>query len=275
MLYLLLAILSSSLVAVVMRWSERHGKGRIAMLAMNYVVCTLLALVFTRFQAGEGMPLVVGLGVVNGLLYLGSFVLLQWCVSRSGVIMSSTFMKLGVLVPTLMSIFIFGEAPKVVQVVGMVLTVAAIMLMNLSGAKNAKVVGLGGLLILLVSGGMTDGMSKVYEVLGPAEHKGLFLLITFLVALLLCLGLMAAKHQRPTRNDLIDGLCIGIPNYFSARFLLLSLSTVPAVAAYPTYSVATIAVVSLFGILAFRERLSQRQWLALGLIACALVMLNV
>ena len=66
-----------------------------------------------------------------------------------------------------------------------------------------------------------------------------------------------------------------MPNFFSARFLLLALEDVPAVIAYPSYSVATLLVVTLTGVLVFKERLRKRQWLALGLILVALVLLNV
>ena len=65
-----------------------------------------------------------------------------------------------------------------------------------------------------------------------------------------------------------------IPYYFSAKFLLRALEDVAAVIAYPTYSVGTILVVSLVGVLAFRERLSRRQWFAIGIILIALILLN-
>ena len=42
---------------------------------------------------------------------------------------------------------------------------------------------------------------------------------------------------------------------YITRFLLLALSEVPAVIAYPTYSVATILLVTLAGVLFFREKL--------------------
>ena len=74
--------------------------------------------------------------------------------------------------------------------------------------------------------------------------------------------------------ELIFGLLVGIPNYFSSRFLLRSLSYVPAVIAYPTYSVATMLVITLVGVLAFREKLGRRQWAALGIILVALGLLN-
>ena len=71
------------------------------------------------------------------------------------------------------------------------------------------------------------------------------------------------------------GLLVGIPNYFSAKFLLGALETLPAVIVYPVYSVGSILVVTLAGVLLFRERLEKHQWVALGVILAALVLLNI
>ena len=68
---------------------------------------------------------------------------------------------------------------------------------------------------------------------------------------------------------------LGIPNFYSARFLLASMKAVPAVIAYPTFSVGTILTVTLTGVLLFKETLAKRQWIALAIILGALVLLNV
>ena len=85
---------------------------------------------------------------------------------------------------------------------------------------------------------------------------------------------MLAKGERPGKYEIGFGLLVGIPNYFSAKFLLDTLEYIPAVITYPTCNVATILVVTLAGILFFREQLSRRQVLALGIILVALTLLN-
>ena len=85
---------------------------------------------------------------------------------------------------------------------------------------------------------------------------------------------MLIKKEKPGKNELLFGALIGIPNFFSSKFLLGALGTVPAVVVYPTFSVATILLVTLTGVVVFRERLSGKQWIALGVILAALVLLN-
>lgn len=278
MIYLILAFCSSALVSILMRVSEKYVKNNISMLGMNYVMCITLAGYYTGyakiFTQSAGAGFAWGLGFVNGILYLLGFVLLQLNVEKNGVVLSATFMKLGVLVPTLVSVFAFGEMPKTVQIVGFILAVLAIVLINFEKEQTGATFKVG-LILLLLAGGGGDAMSKVYEELGKADSEEKFLFCTFLVALILCALLAGYKKQRLAKEDVFFGLLIGIPNYYSARFLLKALKFVPAVVAYPTYSVAGILLVTAAGILFFKERISRKQAAAITIILIALILLNI
>ncbi len=278
MVYLILAIISSALVSIFIRLSENYVKNNISMLCMNYLMCLILAVGYTGmdkvFENGEGFGAAVGLGAVNGILFLASFVLLQINVRRNGVVLSATFMKLGVLVPTLLSVLVFHEKPEVLQIIGFIIALLAIVLINFEkgqGEAGFKI----GLILLLLGGGSGDAMAKVYDEVGDARFEEQFLCFTFASALVLCVLLAIKKQQKLTKTDVLFGLLVGIPNYFSARFLLKAVGEVPAVVAYPTYSVATIVVISLVGMLCFKEKITKRQQAAIGIILVALVLLNV
>lgn len=278
MAYLLLAVISSALVSIFMRLSTDHIKGKVSMIAVNYLMCLGIALGLTGPAAlvpqTEGLGITLALSAVNGVLYLGSFMLLQINAQKNGVVLSAIFMKLGLLVPITLSVLFFGEVPQMLQIAGFVLAVLAIVMINMgSGAQNVQFKT--GLVLLLLGGGMADGMLKVFEQFGPAELSSQFLLYTFAVAFVLCTILMFARKERPGIKELLFGLLIGVPNYFSADFLLRSLASVPAVIAYPSFSVATILVVTLAGVLFFKEKLTKRQWIAVGVILVALVLLNI
>ena len=276
MLNLLLAIASSALVSLTMRVSGSRIKNNISMLAVNYIMCGLLAWAYTGFgsliPAGAGSAVVMGGS--NGVLYLAGFVLLQRNIRTNGVVLSSTFIKLGLLVSMVVSVLFFGERPELWQWAGFLLAVAAIVLMNYRPGEG-KVGNTAGLLLLLLAGGGGDAMSKVFEELGNPAYSGHFLLYTFLVAFCLCAILSGSRKEKAGKREWLFGLLIGIPNFFSAKFLLGALKDLAAVIVYPVYSVATILVVTVTGILAFREKLEKRQWMALAMILVALVLLNI
>ena len=277
MIYLILAIISSALVSVVMRLSQRFARNNITMLAANYVMCTAAAAILAggMIPTGEGAALTMGLGSFCGVLYLLGFVLLQWNIQRNGVVLPATFQKLGVLVPTIAAITVFGETARWTQLLGIAVAIGAILLMQGRGGDKAANRSTLGLIALLMCGGLSDVMSKVFQTWGNAEHGNYFLVFTFLIALVLCLALCAVKKQSVTVPDVLCGLALGVPNYMSARFLLWALREVPAVVVYPSFSVGTIIVVTLVGMFCFREQVEKRKLAALGMILGALVLLNV
>ena len=104
-----MGILSSASLSIVMRLSEKKVKANISMLAVNYMVCFLCAGAFTGIGnllpiGTEGLPWTLGVSVFNGFFYLSGFVFLQVCVKKNGVVLSTTFLKLGLLVPIVYSV---------------------------------------------------------------------------------------------------------------------------------------------------------------------------
>ncbi len=277
MIYLILAVASSAMVSLFMRLSEGKVKGSVSMLAVNYLACLTVAGCYMGFgnvlPAGPGLGLTLGMGAFNGVLYLLGFVLLKLNIRKNGVVMSATFMKLGLLVPMVVSVGLFGEMPSVLQLTGFLIAVGAIILINFEKEETTMEFK-AGLILLLLAGGGGDAMSKVFEGFGDAALSEQFLFYTFATALLLCVGLTIQQKEKPGIREIGYGLLVGIPNYYSARFLLKAVESLDAVIVYPTVSVATMVVITLAGVCFFKERLGKRQRIAIGMILAALVMLN-
>lgn len=279
MIYLILAILCSAGVSIFMRASEKYCQGHYGILLMNYVVCVLAGLILTgrglTQTDGKGMPVTIVFGVVTGLLYCGSFILLQWNVRKNGVILSSTFMKLGVIVPAVSAVVWFGERPGWNQGLGFILAITAILMIHLEKGKirteKAYTIGL---LLLLLGGGLGDSMAKFYDVYGNPGLGSFFLMLSFLVSGIISGILVFRGGEKITKYEVLFGVLIGIPNYFSARFLLWALADIPAVITYPTYSIAAMALIGAAGVLMFREKLTKRQWGAYLLVILAVGLLN-
>ena len=277
MLHLLLAILCSAMIAIVMRLAQPRIQNATGLLAANYLVCTLTALLLLLPEASalsaQNWALPVGLGVFNGFIYLAGFALMQYNTRKSGVVLSSVFMKLGILVSMTLSVVWFQEVPTAVQVIGFVIAIAAIVIINYEKG-NRMGTGSWTLLLMLFTAGMGDTMSKAYDTYGDPRLQNVFLLVTFLSALGLCLVMMVKKGERLGLRELGFGVLLGVPNFLCSLFLLKALSTVPAVIAFPVFNVAVILVVTAAGLLLFRETLTRKQMLGCLCICVALVFLN-
>ena len=278
MVFLCLAILSSCTIALLMRISTNKVTAKLSMLSVNYLICSLLGAAYAGFDLicpdVSGFSTTVALGVVGGILFLVSFMLLQWNTARNGIVLSSVFMKLGLLVPIILSVLVFHELPTWTQIAGFGIALIAIVLINVKKENSGRPFRWE-LLVLLLLGGAADAMSKVFEALGPAALSNQFLFYIFIVALMLCVALVVYKKERPGIRELLFGAAIGIPNFFSSKFLLRSLADLPAVVVYPSFSIATMLITTIAGVFFFKEQLLKHQWLAMIAIIAALWLLNI
>ncbi|MFR9117856.1 MAG: SMR family transporter [Merdibacter sp.] len=270
MLDLIAAVLCSTAVSLVMRWSEDHVTQTGGMLAVNYLTCTLCALCFCPAFSWDGTSFLCGLTM--GALLVTGLILLQYNIRRHGVILSSLYTRLGILVPIICSIVLFQEMPHGMQWIGIFLALGSICLCSRHVSENGRI-GIS-LLLLLLANGTCDMMNKVFEVFGDPRQNGLFLLIAFASAALFSLLRMGLHRGGIDPKSVFFGIGLGIPNYFSSRFLLYALQEVPAVIAYPTYSVVTIALITLAALVLWKERIRRQNAIAMAGIVCAIVLMN-
>lgn len=282
MFFLIAGLVCSALVSIVLKIGGRWSYDRYGMFAVNYASCLVP---FMLSQTDRPLPpidsdfaLCLAFALVNGFLYLAGMVFNQINVRRNGAILQSTFSRLGVMVPTALSIVLFGERPSARQLVGIAMVLAAFCIMNLPQEKDGK----GdaprpafGLLVLgLLFNGIVDSFLKVFQQFGSRALEDWFMGLTFLCAAVACILVTVFRKGRIGQKELVIGVCLGIPNYLSSLFLLKSLSYVSAYIAYPTYSVGSILVVMATGVIVFRERLTKWSIISLAIIIPAILLLN-
>ncbi len=282
MLYLLTAILCSASMALALRLFKGREGNRYGILLGNYLTCILLAALLT--PRGQSVFAVSSrtllLGGITGFFYVAALVGMQTSIHRNGAGLSSAFARLGLLVSLAVSILFFGERPSPVQLVGVALVIAALVLIHgTTGEGGGKRGGFLLLLLTLLFSGCADAMSKVFEQLGDAGENTHFFFWLFSTALLFTVGLAVREAVRSGKKlrwqELLAGIAVGIPNYFSSYLLLRALQKLPAFLVYPVYSTGTILLVLAAGALFFRERLTKRQTIGAALILAALVLLNI
>ncbi|SKC46189.1 EamA-like transporter family protein [Maledivibacter halophilus] len=302
MIFLILAIISSGMIAVIFKFSEEKQPNRLAITTFNYINACIISFFMLsnkkildlgwfnsfKIEAQEVFLLnesiysneasaawAVIIGSITGIIYFLSFWLYQYNVKKNGAALSSTFMKLGVLVPTILSIFIFKEIPTKLQILGLLLAIAGMVIINLSMEKDIiKSIKID-LFLLFIMGGLGDFNSKLYQNYGQNEHKELFVFYIFITALIVSSITLFIKNRKVKSTDIIAGLLVGIPNQFTAYFLVRSLNYVKASIAFPIFSSGTILFVNIINIIYFKEKLSKNQYISIGIIAISLIFLNI
>ena len=96
MLFLVLATLSSSVLALVLK--RLNSGNTYGVYFFNYITCALLSFLTLEDKAlWRGDPLPLWLGAVGGLVYLASLAVYGYSIRKSGAVLASVFTRLGVL----------------------------------------------------------------------------------------------------------------------------------------------------------------------------------
>lgn len=203
-----------------------------------------------------------------------SFIFYQKSVRKNGVGISGTFSKLGILIPMIFSMVLWREYPTGIQWIGIILALTSILIVNLSFEGIKKIEIEPALILLFVFGGLAEFSSKIYQKYGLSDYKSVFLFFIFFVAFLISVVYAKKKNAKVKMRDVLTGFAVGIPNLFSSFFLILSLDTLTTSVAFPLFSAGSILLITLGGYFIFKERITNKNKLAMGLIIVALILLN-
>lgn len=289
MIFLLLAVLSSAAIALVLKYFRAQEGNRYGIILGNYLTCIVVSLLMMGDPGAiPGSSSAARIcGFVGGFFFVAGLVLMQASIKANGATLTSAFGKLGVMVPLAMSLVVFGEKPEAVQVVGILVALVALIVINLPSDKKTESLEKAAspatysfalLILTFLANGSSDSMAKVFEHTGHPEDDRVYIFFVFTVACIITLVLSYIEYRKTGKKiilkELLAGIAVGVPNYFSSFFLLSSLERLPSFLVYPIFSTGTIVLVMLVSTLLFKERPTKKQYAGIAMILLALVLLN-
>jgi multidrug transporter EmrE-like cation transporter len=294
MLYILLRVLLMTAFAHLLRHSQARGGRVMQVVLVNYAFATLFCVALAASGGQLGFSTItLGCGALGGTAYLVSLLLLLPAMNQSGVAISVAVLQLAVLVPVTASIAAFGERPSPAQSLGLVLAVAALVVLSLTtSAPAADTTRQAGatprfsplLLPLFFVTGLSGVAMKTFQQYGPARELMSFNAVLFAAATASTLAAMvrqsrAAGSTRQTASlspfaSTAAGLMLGAVNAGQLVFLMLALASAPAMVVFPVSSALSLVSNAAASVVLWRENLRPASWLGLALALAASVLLN-
>ncbi len=278
MIYLLIGIGASAAVTLILKAAGNTGGNRYALLFANYITCALLSLAHmkTGFQADISTVI---FGLCGGFFYVFGLVMMQKSIAVNGASLTGAFSKLGLLVPIGMSLLVFREQPGIARITGILLAVAAVMVINSGGRRAEHTISSALLIGAWLGCGCSDAMAKIFESFGNPVQESCYFLILFCTASVLTMLLYLYDSGKQGTHfswrDISAGVMVGIPNYFSASLLIAALRELPSLLVYPSFSVGSLLVILALSRILFGETITRKELSGIVLILAALVFLNV
>ena len=305
MTYLLLTIICSSAIGLSFKFSEKNNMHRFTITTANYITASSIGLILvvknglilppgslslTSF-IGEFSQVVSAnagtlsapnswlwaaiVGSLTGVFFLWAFLLYQKSIGENGIALSAMSSRLGVLIPMSISIILWNEIPSRVQMIGIILAIASIVLINLNFERSDHGRGKWSLILLFFFAGTGIFCNKLFQKYALLEYKNLFLFFVFATALGLSLVLLRQKREKGNGKDVLAGVVVGSFNLLTNFFMILALDELKASVVFPITSAGAIIMMTLGGWLFFHEHLRAKEIAAIFMTLFALVLINV
>jgi len=288
MTYLLLSVLLSGYLLVFFKHIARYNLPLLPVIAVNYATCVLCGLALTPHYyqtVAHHAPSWVPLAVAQGSLFISLFFLIAYSAQRMGLGLTALLNKMSLIIPTLLSYLLFSEHLGGWQWVGIALALVSIAMIYVPGLlfkpkrttqptnKTAKTGAMAVILglILFVGSGTADFGIKLYDVwfsaLIPADVYSITLFgVAGVIGLIISFFLKLSGWVRLGWREILAGIVLGIPNYFSLVVMMYALDDMPGAIFFPLNNIGQLLLVTLVGTVAYREKLQPS---AIGGLACA------
>lgn len=284
MLDLALSVCFSSLIFVIFKLYDVYKIETVYAIITNYMVACIVGLFF---YSGEINPVEISaqpwfLGTLFlGFLFIVVFNIMAKTSQKVGVSVASVATKMSLVIPVIFGVLVYNEKLGLIKVVGILLALAAVYFASVKENKISikKSTVILPVLVFLGSGIIDTSIKYVQESHIKENEFPLFSATVFAAAAFVGLVFIVFKSfKTPLKvnfKNVLGGIALGVPNYFSIFYLLRALQN-PSLTSASVFTINNVAIVmlsTLLGILLFKEQISLKNWggIALAVISIILV----
>ncbi|MFU8812409.1 MAG: hypothetical protein ACNA78_05530 [Balneolaceae bacterium] len=251
-------------------------------LLINYAVAAVAAFALSaqplqQLQWVAGRPLVILFAALIGVIFIANFYVYSKSVHLNGLGVSVAAMRISLIVPIIVSVFWYLDSASASQWTGVLLVfVALFLLLPEKRSMLREPTNVAWLLVLLVIGtGLGDASLKVFEEdLSARVSSQFFMGMVFTFSLLtgVLISLFRERHRFAAAESWI-GIAVGIPNLFSALFLIAALEQMSGAIVYSAVNMLTVIGAALLGFFYWKDSLTRLQWAGIAVTVICILLL--
>ena len=284
MIPLLVSILCSSLIFIIFKLFPKFKIDTFQAIVFNY---------FTAFVCGvllfgkEWNAAALDSGnwhwyiFLCAILFISLFILMGISSQKNGVALTSIAVKMSMAISMMFMIVLYREPLSLLKIAGIIFAFLGVFLVTFSKTTENKTnTSLWMLLILFIGSGFLDfvlNYVQKYElnILTPSLFSAFGFGLAGCIGFVILLYRIYSKKTVFSSRNILAGIILGIPNYFSIYLLIVSYkstgwndSTVLAI-----MNVSVVMIAALVGFIAFKENVTVRKILGLIAAITAIVLL--
>lgn len=264
-IYLLLSIVFSTFINLVFKWFSVFKVNKIQAILVNYLVCFSIGFVLS---GDFNLLKIIGSDwfkycIILGSLFVAIFLSMAMTTEKYGVSVNAVSAKMSVIIPVLFAYVYNSERLTIQFAVGILLSLLSIYLIT---KKKQIIIPKKYIylpIIVFLGSGTIDTSLKLLELNYSNDISiNTISYSIFLGAFLVGTTFYTIKNQFNFSNwssrNIISGIILGIPNYFSIYFLLTAIKSFSLKSAF-VFGINNIGIVllsTLLSVIIFKEKLT-------------------
>ena len=281
MIYLILSILSSTGIFVLFKLFNKYNINTLQAIVVNYITACICGSVL--YDGSINISEIVNsnwfYGAIGlGFLFIAIFNVMALTAQKNGLSVASVASKMSVIIPVLFGIYVYNESIGLYKIIGIILALIAVYLTSLK-QKNDVVLTRSILLpiLLFFGSGIIDTFINYFA---PDDKIPLFSATIFAIAAIIGFVILSFKSIKLKSHFKIKsipfGVALGIVNYCSIYFLLKALRVdgFESSTLFTINNVAIVAVSTLVGLLLFKEKISTKNWIGIGIAMISILLVT-
>ena len=275
MIYLLLSILFNAVLFVIIKLFAKYNIDALQALVINYLIAFSVGLFFldNTTDATEVFKCDWFKGsVLLGFVFISTFYVTTLTSQRNGLSVASVASKMSVIIPITLGVILYDEKLSYIKITGIVLALIAVYFTSKKETGEVQEANnlIYPILVFLGAGTIDSSLKYLQTYHVPTNQIGLFSTVTFFcafsVGVLTILFLTIRGPIKFSARNIIGGIVLGLPNYFSLYYLvkMLEAKAFQSATLFTIHNIAIVIVSTFVGILFFKESISKRN--AFGII---------
>ena len=285
MIFLLLSILFSTGLFVIFKYFGIYKIDVLKAIFVNYIVAFFMGFFFAERQIPISEiylePWFSG-ALFLGALFVSIFFVMAMTAQKNGVSVTSIAGKMSVVVPVVFGIILYNESVTFLKIVGIIMALIAVYLSSVKEEKSEKNGTLLLPILLFIGSGTIDTLLKyIQENYVSDEDVSIFSGSLFGIAGVFAFFILVIKTIKKREafgyKNIIAGIILGIPNYYSIIFLIKALQNknFESSTLFTINNVAIVVVSTLVGLFFFKEKFSIKNKIGVAMAVLGIIIVTI
>jgi multidrug transporter EmrE-like cation transporter len=217
-----------------------------------------------------------------GALFVSIFFVMAMTAQKNGVSVTSIAGKMSVVVPVIFGVILYNESVTFLKLVGILIALLAVYLSSVKEQRSKKNGTLFLPVLLFIGSGTIDTLLKYIQENYVADEdisifSGSLFGIAGIFAFFILVIKMVKKRTPFGLKNILAGIILGVPNYYSIIFLIKALQNknFESSTLFTINNVAIVVVSTLVGLFFFKEKFSIKNKIGVAMAILGIVLVTI